>query len=101
MRSNVLLLFTMLLVVVPFQAGAGTNSEFVYVGNSGDTSISVFKVNANGTLKPLEPRVISPICGMPTYLATAGKALLAAGNYTDVCNQSAELGGALIYLYPI
>lgn len=101
MRFTVLLSLAMLPVGVLFHASAVTNPQYVYVGNAGDTSISVFQVNAHGTLKPLEPRVISPTCGTPTFLVTAGKVLLAAGDYTAVCNQSGELGGALIYLYPI
>lgn len=85
------------ITVVPVGA---TKPQYVYVGNAGDSSISVFAVNSNGTLKPLQPRLLAPMCGTPTSLATAGKILLAAGNYTAVCNPG-ELGGALVYLYLI
>jgi Lactonase, 7-bladed beta-propeller len=97
---SALLLSTILITAAFGQTNTITKPQYVYVGNAGDTSISVFAVNSNGTLKPLEPRLLAPMCGMPTYLATAGKVLLAAGDYTGACN-SGELGGALIYLYPI
>src|SRR5262249_42507295 len=82
------------------QANAATKPQFVYVGNVGDDTVSVFSINNNGTLKPLEPRVVSPICGMPSLLQAAGHVLLVGGQYTNVCN-AGELGGATVYLYPI
>jgi 6-phosphogluconolactonase (cycloisomerase 2 family) len=97
---SALLVSTILITAAFGQTNTITKPQYVYVGNAGDTSISVFAVNTNGTLKPLEPRLLSPMCGTPTYLATAGKILLAAGDYTAACN-SGELGGALVYLYPI
>src|SRR5215471_373532 len=100
MRISAALPFATMLTVALFPVNGANSPQYVYVGNAGDTSISVFAVNSNGTLKPLEPRVISPMCGTPTYLSTAGKVLLAAGDYTPACNPG-ELGGALIYLYPI
>src|ERR1700730_67407 len=101
MSSYSALLLRAVLITAAFgQTNTVTKPQFVYVGNAGDTSISVFAVNSNGTLKPLEPRLLAPMCGTPTYLATAGKVLLAAGDYTGACN-SGELGGALIYLYPM
>ena len=95
-----LLLGTVLLTAAFSQTNSVIKPQFVYVGNAGDTSISVFAVNSNGTLRPLEPRLLAPMCGTPTYLATAGKVLLASGDYTAVCNPG-QLGGALVYLYPI
>lgn len=99
MRISVALLFVAIVSFSSFPASAATGQQYVYVGNAGNTSISVFAVNRDGTLKTLG-RVISPLCGTPTYLSTAGRVLLAAGDYTPTCN-SGELGGALIYLYPI
>jgi len=94
------LLGTIFLTDALGQTNAATKPQYVYVGNAGDTSISIFAVNSNGTLKRLQPPLLAPMCGTPTYLATAGKILLAAGEYTGVCN-AGELGGALVYLYPI
>ncbi len=82
------------------QTNDASTPQYVYVGSAGDTSISIFAVNSNGTLKRLQPRLLAPMCGTPTYLATAGNVLLAAGDYTAVCN-TGELGGALVYVYPI
>jgi len=99
MRTSVAFLFVTIFLFSSFPVTAAAGQQYVYVGNAGNTSISEFAVNSDGNLKTLG-RVISPICGTPTYLSTAGRVLLAAGNYTPTCN-SGELGGALIYLYPI
>jgi hypothetical protein len=90
----------LLLYILTLAASAATNPQFVYVGNTGDDTVSVFSVKSDGKLKPLEPPVASPICGMPSLLATAGHVLLVGGEYTDACNP-AELGGGTVYLYPI
>lgn len=81
-------------------AYAATKSQFVYVGNVGDDTVSVFSISSNGTLKPLEPRVASPMCGQPTLLATGHHILLVGGEYTAVCS-GPDLGGGMVYLYPI
>jgi hypothetical protein len=81
-------------------AYAATKPQFVYVGNIGDDTVSVFAVNSNGSLKPLEPRVASPICAQPTLLATGHHILLVGGEYTSVCS-GPDLGGGVVYLYPI
>lgn len=101
MRISAALLKAALLVYTFTQlTNATTKPQFVYVGNTGDDSISVFVVKGDGTLKPLEPRVTSPICGMPSLLATAGHVLLVGGEYTAVCS-GPDLGGATVYVYPI
>lgn len=98
--SSVLLKAALLLYTFTQLINATTKPQFVYVGNAGDDSISVFVVTSNGTLKPLEPSVASPLCGMPSLLATAGHVLLAGGEYTAVCS-GPDLGGATVYVYPI
>lgn len=101
MRINSALLKAALLFFVFSQLSyAATKPQFVYVGNIGDDTVSVFAVNSNGTLKPLEPRVASPMCGQPTLLATGHHILLVGGEYTGVCS-GPDLGGGVVYLYPI
>jgi Lactonase, 7-bladed beta-propeller len=97
---SALLKAALLFYVFSQSANAATKPQFVYVGNTGDDSVSVFSIQSNGTLKPLEPRIISPMCGMPSLLATAGRVLLAGGEYTAVCS-GPDLGGGAVYLYPI
>lgn len=101
MRIDSVLLKAALFVYTLSQLSyAATQPQFVYVGNTGDDTISVFAVKSDGTLKPLEPRVASPMCGMPSLLATGHHVLLVGGEFTDACTPS-ELGGGTVYLYPI
>lgn len=107
MRIYSLLLVPIVAVCTSGQAGqtatfkaSAKKPQFVYVGNIGDDSVSVFSIKNNGTLKPVEPRVTSPICGMPSLLTTGGHILLVGGEFTNACNPS-ELGGGTVYLYPI
>jgi hypothetical protein len=97
---SALLKAALLFFVFSQSAYAASKPQFVYVGNIGDDTVSVFAVNGNGTLKPLEPRVASPMCGQPTLLATGHHILLVGGEYTAVCS-GPDLGGGVVYLYPI
>lgn len=91
----------LLIPAVSQLANAATKPQFVYVGNTGDDTVSVFAIKSDGTLKPLEPRVASPMCGQPSLLATGHHILLVGGEFTGACNTTGELGGATVYLYPI